>query len=69
MKLVPRNDTEKSAYVNTMLNAPTVQDLVAETEALIYELEKRMLKSVEDHKALSAARDKALAAQRRVPFP
>jgi Tfp pilus assembly ATPase PilU len=60
MRLVPRNDTEKAAYVNALLNAPTVQDLVAETEALVYELEKRMLKSVEDHKALSVARDKAL---------
>lgn len=58
MKLVSSH--ELSGRVNGLLNAPTVEELVTEAEALVYEIERRMVKAVADHDALAAARDKAM---------
>jgi hypothetical protein len=64
MKVFVKNGRELSQYVNGLLNAPSVADLVMEAEALVYEIECRMLKTAEDHKTLAAAREKALTVVR-----
>ncbi len=58
MRLVPRDPAALFTCVNEQLNTPTVEDLVQEAEAVIFELERRMRKAEQEQRALSTARDK-----------
>ena len=64
MKLV-RTRTELADYLNGQLDAPTVEALVEEAEAVVFELERRMQKAERDRQLLGATRDRVQAVLRR----
>jgi hypothetical protein len=66
MKLVFTQPTAASCRaVNDLLNSPTIEDLVEECEALLYEIECRIRNSDRDKARLAAVRRRVFSI---VPF-
>ena len=63
MKLVfTQPAAASSRAVNDLLNSPTIEDLVDECEAILYEIECRIRRASDDRARLMAVRKRALSA-------